>query len=244
MNLNSCPSPNFDERRLPISHVILHYTGMETGKAALDRLCDPEAKVSSHYLVEEDGQIFQLVDEDKRAWHAGVSCWKNITDINSSSIGVEIVNGGHDFGLPDFPDIQVNAVIALVKDIMQRHDISASNILGHSDIAPARKEDPGEKFPWAGLAAAGIGLWPENISDDQRMLFEAGSRGRGVSILQRGLDHIGYECRVTSILDDDTQLVIKAMQRRFRPEKIDGLVDVQMMEIIRWLAENLSTQTS
>lgn len=210
---------------------------METGQAAIDRLCDPTAKVSAHYVIEEEGAILRLVEEDKRAWHAGVSEWDGITNINSASIGLEIVNGGHDFGLPDFPDAQINAVIALSKTIIERHDIQAKDVLGHSDIAPQRKQDPGEKFPWSSLAAAGIGLWPENIDQDRRVLFSAGERGRGVSIAQRGLAHIGYGLSVTGQLDDKTQLVIAALQRRYRPDQIDGQIDLQTMSIIGWLSE-------
>jgi len=237
LKIKSTPSPNCDDRTLPVSLLILHYTGMETGPAALERMCDAQARVAAHYMIEEDGDIFQLVDEAKRAWHAGVSEWQGETNINSNSIGIEIVNGGHDFGLPDFPDVQINAVIALSKAIMGRHDIRPQNVLGHSDIAPARKQDPGEKFPWAGLAAAGIGLWPDNITDDRRVLFEADSRDRGVAIIQRGLAHIGYGARVTGVLDEPTRLVIAALQRRYRPDQIDGQIDIQTMEIIQWLAE-------
>ncbi len=239
LKIEYTPSSNFDDRTLPISMLVLHYTGMESGAAALERLTDPEAKVSSHYVVEEDGRIFQLVDEEKRAWHAGVSEWQGQTNINSASVGIEIVNGGHDFGLPEFPDVQINAVIALSKDIMTRHHILPKNVLGHSDIAPKRKQDPGEKFPWQGLAAAGIGYWPENIDTDRRVLFEPGLRDRGVAIVQRGLAHIGYGLQVTGVMDDHTVLVIAALQRRYRPEQVDGLVDIETMSIIRWLTENL-----
>jgi len=242
LDIQQTPSPNHDERRLPISLLILHYTGMETGLAARERLCDSAAKVSAHYVVEEDGQIYQLVDEGRRAWHAGVSEWGGISDINSASIGIEIVNGGHDFldesgGLPAYPDIQINAVIALSKGLMERYDIRPLDVLGHSDIAPDRKIDPGEHFPWAGLAAAGIGCWPEGISDDRRVLFEAGSRDRGVAIIQRGLAQMGYSARVSGVLDDATQLILSALQRRYRPDQIDGLVDIQTMEIIKYLTE-------
>lgn len=241
MDYISRPSPNFDLRTLPIDTIVLHYTGMESGQAALERLCDKDAKVSAHYLVEEDGRIYTLVNEGKRAWHAGVSEWGGETNQNSKSIGIEIVNGGHDFpnkdgGLPDFPDAQINSVIALCHDIKLRHNISY--VLGHSDIAPTRKIDPGEHFPWQKLAGSGIGIWPENISHDDRILFEAGSRDRGVAIVQSGLAHIGYAIRVTGMLDEDTRLVISALQRRYRPEKIDGQVDVQTLEIIKWLSEN------
>jgi len=205
------PSPNFDDRTLPISLLILHYTGMETGEIALERMTDAEAKVSAHYMVEEDGRIFQLVDEKKRAWHAGVSEWQGETNINSNSIGIEIVNGGHDHlnadgSLPDFPDVQINAVIALSKDIIKRH--GNLTVLGHSDIAPARKIDPGENFPWQGLAAAGLGYWPDVQTEDRRVLFEKGSRDRGVAIVQRGLAHIGYGARVTGVMDEATGLIV------------------------------------
>jgi len=243
LNIAQNPSPNFDERTLPISLLILHYTGMESGAAALERMRDAQAKVSAHYMVSEDGTTVQLVDEAKRAWHAGVSEWQGESNINSASIGIEIVNGGHDYPgndgtLPAYPDLQINAVIALCKDIMTRH--GALEVLGHSDIAPARKIDPGEHFPWAGLAAAGLGFLPENISDDHRVLFDLRSRDRGVAIVQRGLAHIGYGARVTGVMDEETCHIIKAVQRRYRPEKIDGIVDIQTMEIIKALAEQRS----
>jgi len=234
------PSPNFDDRTLPVSLLILHYTGMETGALALERMRDEKSKVSAHYMVEEDGRIFQLVDESKRAWHAGVSEWQGETNINSNSIGIEIVNGGHDHpkvdgSLPDFPDVQINAVIALSKGIMERH--GKLTLLGHSDIAPARKIDPGENFPWEGLAAAGIGYWPDVQTDDRRILFEVGSRDRGMAIVQRGLAHIGYGVRVTGVMDEATKLTIEAVQRRYRQDQIDGIIDIQTMEVIKGLAE-------
>lgn len=237
MKVEDTPSPNFDDRTLPVSLLILHYTGMESGEAALTRMRDPEAKVSAHYMVFEDGTIARLVDEDKRAWHAGVSEWAGETNINSASVGIEIVNGGHDYGLPDFPDVQINAVIALSKAVMKRHAIHPKNVLGHSDIAPDRKQDPGEKFPWQGLAAAGVGMWPDHIDEDKRLLFENGSRDRGVAIIQSGLAHIGYGARVTGVFDTATQTIVEAFQRRFRPAKIDGLIDMQTMSLIKWRAE-------
>ena len=244
MKITQTPSPNFDDRTLPISLLVLHYTGMATGEAALERMCDRDAKVSAHYMVEEDGRIFQLVDEDKRAWHAGLSEWQGETNINSNSIGIEIVNGGHDHpnadgSLPSFPDVQINAVIALSKDIMKRHgDLT---VLGHSDIAPARKIDPGENFPWQGLAAAGLGYWPNIQTDDRRILFELGTRDRGVAILQSGLAHIGYGARVSGVMDEETKLIIEAVQRRYRPEQIDGVVDIQTMDVIKSLVENYNS---
>ena len=243
MKITQSPSPNFDERTLPISLLILHYTGMATGEAALERMCDADAKVSAHYMVEEDGRIFQLVDEDKRAWHAGVSEWQGETNINSNSIGIEIVNGGHDHpnadgSLPSFPDVQINAVIVLAKDILKRH--GPLTVLGHSDIAPARKIDPGENFPWQGLAAAGLGFWPSTQTDDRRILFEAGTRDRGVAILQSGLAHIGYGARVSGVMDEETKLIIEAIQRRYRPDQIDGVVDIETMDIVKGLVEQAS----
>jgi len=237
LNITEAPSPNFDDRTLPVSTLVLHYTGMETGAAALARMRDSEAKVSAHYMIEEDGEIFRLVDESKRAWHAGVSSWHGETNINSNSIGIEIVNGGHDYGLPDFPDVQILAVIALAKDIVTRHNIAPRNVVGHSDIAPERKDDPGEKFPWAGLAAAGIGYFPQNISDDTRTLFAPGDRDRGVAIAQSGLAHIGYGAQVTGIMDDLTVKIVQAVQRRYRPDMIDGAIDIQTMDIIRILSD-------
>jgi len=243
MKITQAPSPNFDDRTLPVSLLILHYTGMESGEAALLRMRDAQAKVSAHYMVEEDGHIYQLVDEAARAWHAGVSEWQGETNINSASIGIEIVNGGHDFrnegmSLPDYPDVQINAVIALSKAIIARH--GPLTVLGHSDIAPARKIDPGEHFPWAGLAAAGLGYWPDVQSEDRRVLFETGSRDRGVAIVQRGLAHIGYGARVTGVFDETTKLIIEAVQRRYRSDQIDGVVDIQTMDILKRLTENLS----
>ena len=154
------PSPNFDARGRDIDTVILHYTGMKTGAEALARLCDAAARVSAHYLVEENGDIYRMVDEANCAWHAGVGSWKGESDINARSIGIEIVNPGHEWGYRDFPEAQAAAVVALLKDICTRHDISPARVLGHSDVAPRRKEDPGEKFPWSLLAKAGLALAP------------------------------------------------------------------------------------
>ena len=253
LDITDASSPNFDERTLPISYLVLHYTGMGSGAAALERLRDGAAKVSAHYMIEEDGRIFRLVDEERRAWHAGVSEWAGESNINSASIGIEIVNGGHDWPdadgvLPDYPDVQINALIVLCKDIMGRHNIPAHNVLGHSDIAPARKIDPGEHFPWAGLAAAGIGIWPDTENGardvDSRILFEAGQRDRGVAIVQSGLAKIGYGARVSGEHDTLTQDIIKALQRRFRPSKVDGIVDIETMSLVKWWAEETLRRTS
>lgn len=241
----SFPSPNFNERKLPISMLVLHYTGMENGRVAVGRLCDPEAKVSAHYVVHEEGHIHQLVEDSARAWHAGVGNWRGVSDINSASIGVEIVNGGHNFpmadgSLPPFPNAQINAVIALCHSLIERHNIQPWNVLGHSDLAPDRKEDPGEHFPWAGLAAAGIGLWAEfDPSPDKRLLFEPGERDRGVSITQQGLAQIGYDIAITGHFCDATRYAMIAFQRRWRPSDISGLIDMDCLARIGALVKQL-----
>ena len=236
------PSPNHDERTLPVTMLVLHYTGMESGAAALERLCDADAKVSAHYLVEEDGRVFQMVDEDRRAWHAGVGEWRGITNVNSASIGIEIVNGGHDFpnedgSLPAFPDVQINALIPLCKAILGRHAIPPVNIVGHSDIAPLRKDDPGEAFPWAGLAAAGIGLWPEVEESDPRVLFEPGDRDRGVALMQRALAGIGYGVAIDGVMTEATVATVRAFQRRYRQSSVTGVVDMDTLARITRLAQ-------
>ncbi len=236
MKIINTPSPNHDERSLPISMLILHYTGMSTGAAALERMCDPTAKVSAHYMVEEDGQVFKLVDENRRAWHAGISSWNGETNINSASIGIEIVNGGHDFGLPHFPDIQIKSVISLCQDVIKRNNISDFGIVAHSDIAPTRKQDPGEKFPWARLADAGIGIWPEVKTTDQRILIDTqDADGKYIRRAQAALSFLGYDIETTSRSNGTTLSVIQAFQRRYRPTKIDGQMDVQTMAILTLL---------
>jgi N-acetylmuramoyl-L-alanine amidase len=236
VKITNAPSPNFDERTLPVTMLVLHYTGMESAAAALERMRDLDAKVSAHYMIDEDGGVTRLVDEDMRAWHAGVSFWDGITNINSASIGIEIVNGGHDFGLPEFPGKQIDAVIELSNEIIKKFEIPVFNIVGHSDIAPARKQDPGEKFPWKLLAENQIGIWPDNIGSDTRLLFDAGDKDRGISIVQRGLSFIGYNIEVNGELDQQTAHMISAVQRRYRPQKIDGLIDVQTLELVTSLA--------
>ncbi|RKQ71728.1 N-acetylmuramoyl-L-alanine amidase [Litorimonas taeanensis] len=235
-------SPNYDERTLPLSMLVLHYTGMESGEAALQRLCDAQAKVSAHYLVHEDGRVQQLVDEAHRAWHAGIGSWRGIRDVNSASIGIEIVNGGHNFpdvngAPPAYPDVQINAVIALCHEVIKRHNIRPWNVIGHSDLAPGRKEDPGEHFPWAGLAAAGIGLWfqeetAEETESDKRVLFELGDRDRGVSVVQQGLAQLGYDVAITGQFDETTSKAMRAFQRRWRPDDISGFVDMDCLQRI------------
>jgi N-acetylmuramoyl-L-alanine amidase len=229
------PSPNHDARTTPIDILLLHYTGMRTAEAAFARLTDPAAKVSSHYLVYEDGRIDQLVAEARRAWHAGVASWKGTTDINSHSIGIEIVNRGHDFDYPDFPDVQIDAVIVLCRDILARRTIARARVLGHSDVAPERKRDPGEKFPWARLAAAGIGLWVEPAPITQGKSLGPDDRGPHVAELQRLLVRLGYAADVTHRYDRATSEVITAFQRHFRPARLDGVADASTVETLRRL---------
>ncbi|MDZ4762696.1 MAG: N-acetylmuramoyl-L-alanine amidase [Alphaproteobacteria bacterium] len=224
LKMINAPSPNHDGRRHPIDMLVLHYTGMADGPSALERLQDPSPPcVSAHYMVAEDGTVFALVAEDRRAWHAGQSAWQGEEDLNSRSIGVEIVNGGHDFGLPAYPQAQITAVIELCRDIVSRQAISATRIVGHSDIAPDRKEDPGERFPWRDLASAGIGLWPDLAPVSER--GEAAASTDGVIRLQQDLSAIGYRIAVSGALDGETQAVVRAFQRRWRPEEVTGVAD-------------------
>jgi N-acetylmuramoyl-L-alanine amidase len=218
------PSPNHDARKHAIDMIVLHYTD-QPAEAALAKLCDPAAKVSSHYLVCEDGRVDQLVPEARRAWHAGVSSWEGEADNNSRSIGIEIVNLGHDHGYPDFPDAQIKAVIALCRDILARHAIRASRVLAHSDIAPARKIDPGEKFPWERLATEGVGLWVAPAPIRAGSVLKAGDRGDTVAELQRALARYGYAAGVTHLYDDATRDIVTAFQRHFRPMRVDGIAD-------------------
>ncbi|WP_288936261.1 N-acetylmuramoyl-L-alanine amidase [uncultured Sphingomonas sp.] len=217
MTLLDTPSPNFDERTLPITMIVLHYTGMQDGASALARLRDPEAKVSAHYMVEEDGRIFRLVAEEKRAWHAGRSHWRGLTDVNSASIGIEIVNPGHEWGYRPFPDAQVEAVVRLVAEVKDRHAITRGNVVGHSDIAPQRKRDPGELFPWARLARLRLALPRPTQKLMDPMWTKAG--------FLLALERFGYD--VT-----DPLAATMAFQRRFRPELVDGEIDAECRMIL------------
>ena len=213
------PSPNFDERRHPVSMVVLHYTGMRTAAAALDRLTDPEAKVSAHWVVAEDGQVVSLVDENLRAWHAGKSWWRGISDVNSASIGIEIVNPGHEFGYRPFPDEQMAAVEALVAAALKRFPIDPANVVGHSDIAPARKDDPGELFDWPRLARAGLATPVPQAGVDPNWTDEG---------FLAALARYGYDIA-------DPRAAVIAFQRRFRPATFDGSIDAETRTILRGL---------
>ncbi len=236
MELIEAPSPNFDVRRAPPYMIVLHYTGMRTGAAALARLCDPAAKVSAHYVVEEDGRVFRLVPEERRAWHAGVSFWKGTTDCNGASVGVEIVNPGHEFGYRPFPDVQIDAAIDLLDGIRSRWTVMEDCVVGHSDVAPDRKTDPGELFPWKRLAEAGHGLWAEPAIPPGAPLG-LGDEGPGVFALQAGLTRLGYDSAPSGRYDEATVRIVSAFQRHWRPDRFDGIADgetrARLMAVLR-----------
>ncbi|NQU61491.1 MAG: N-acetylmuramoyl-L-alanine amidase [Rhodospirillales bacterium] len=216
-------SPNFDDRppATPIDMVVIHYTGMESAEAALARLCDAEAKVSAHYVIGEDGAVTSLVEEKHRAWHAGEAFWRGHTDINARSIGIELVNPGHEFGYRDFSEAQMSALEDLAKGVLDRHPIPARNVVGHSDVAPSRKTDPGERFDWAGLAAAGIGLWPEGGEGDADKVGEM-------------LSAFGYDTR-------DLAAAVSAFQRHFSPESLGSPVDGALADRLKALLDRCNT---
>ncbi|MCR4378653.1 MAG: N-acetylmuramoyl-L-alanine amidase [Rhodospirillales bacterium] len=202
--------------------LVLHYTGMQTCDAALDRLCDADAGVSAHYVIEEDGSVHRLVDEDKRAWHAGVSWWRGAADINGRSIGIELVNPGHEFGYRPFPQAQMQALVGLSRAILNRHPIAPRNVVGHADVAPRRKQDPGELFDWQFLAARGVGLW---VTDAQ----PARASGEELNAM---LAAFGYEI-------DDPHATLSAFQRHFRPSRVDGRADEETLGILKALLDGL-----
>jgi len=246
------PSQNFDARTRPIDLVVLHYTGMQDAETALNRLTDPApvagkypgpwqpfdvvedaplSKVSAHYVVDEAGKVYSLVPEEHRAWHAGASSWEGEGDVNSRSIGIEIVNGGHDFGLPDFPDAQIDAVITLLREIFGRWpQLTPARVVAHSDIAPERKMDPGEKFPWKRLADAGVSIWPKPIT------FTTSPGEDRVGRVQQELVAVGYSIEMTGMMDAATRAALHAFQRRFRPANVDGMIDEETQALLASLA--------
>jgi len=219
MALRERPSPNRSSRPpgAAVDMLVLHYTGMPTAAEAIDRLCDPAAKVSAHYVIEEDGTLWRLVAESERAWHAGVSFWQGTTDVNAASIGVELSNPGHEWGYRAFPERQMAALEELAHGILARHRIPGDRVVGHSDVAPERKQDPGELFDWPRLARGGIGFWPG----------EEAPPPRGVSEAQEMLASIGYRLPHSGALDERTRLVVTAFQRRFRPCGVHGALDAE-----------------
>lgn len=246
MNIIDRPSPNFDARTRPIDLVVLHYTGMQNTEVAVARLTDlapvagkypgpwqsedtkydaPLGRVSAHYVVGEDGAVYHLVPEEHRAWHAGASSWDGEGDVNARAIGIEIANGGHDFALPDFTDAQIESVITLLREILERWSLTPARVVGHSDIAPDRKLDPGEKFPWKRLAEAGVSIWPgaseAQLTDDEI-----------VAHTQQQLAAFGYGVSATGFMDADTKAALMAFQRRFRPALIDGALDAETRALL------------
>jgi len=236
------PSPNYGPRRGVVrpTMLLLHYTGVAKAATAIDWLSRDESKVSAHYVIDEAGAITQLVAEEMRAWHAGLAVWAGEADINSASIGIEIHNPGHEAGYPDFPEPQLAAVEALCRDIIARHGIRPERVLAHSDVAPTRKKDPGEKFPWARLAAAGIGHWvapePVNRADPGIARDAAGPL---VAAVQGLLAGYGYGIEASGGFDPKTEFVVTAFQRHFRPERVDGRIDQSTITTLERLAAAL-----
>lgn len=212
------PSPNWDERDEPISMVVLHYTDMRSADEAIARLCDPEAKVSAHYLITEEGEVVRLVPEEKRAWHAGVSYWRGKSNVNGVSIGIELANPGHTWGYREFPEPQIDALLPLLHRILREHDIPRANVVGHSDIAPHRKLDPGELFPWERLAECHLAL-------PRPAKLELGDPFDNDGSFYLALERFGYDV-------SDGHKAVEAFQRRWRPDKIDGEIDGQVRAIL------------
>jgi N-acetylmuramoyl-L-alanine amidase len=230
------PSPNCEPRAVDAPDMlILHYTATETAEAAIRWLADPSSKVSCHYVVDEAGRITRMVPEGERAWHAGVSYWRGSRDINSRSIGIEIQNVGPAGGYPDFPEPQMRAVVDLCADIVRRHRIRPEHVLGHSDVAPHRKIDPGEKFAWSRLARAGVGLWVEPGPPGDGPLLAIGSTGHEAARLQRLLRELGYDCPPTGVFDPATETIVRAFQMHWRPARVDGRGDASTLDTLQRL---------
>jgi N-acetylmuramoyl-L-alanine amidase len=233
LSIEPHPSPNHGERAHgAIDILLLHYTGMPDHEQALAWLCDPRSKVSSHYFIHEDGRVLSLVPEDRRAWHAGASEWNGDDDINSRSIGIEIANTGHPGGLPPYPNAQIDALIALCREIVGRHPIPPHRVLAHSDVAPGRKLDPGELFPWPRLAAAGIGRWVEPAETGAGRFFSRGDEGEAIEALQGLFALYGYGVGINGVFDQRTEDVVAAFQRHFRPARVDGVADRSTIETL------------
>lgn len=231
MHLVDRPSPNHDARPdgQAVDILLLHYTDMASAEAALARMTDPASRVSAHYCIDEDGTVYRLVPEERRAWHAGVSFWAGARDINARSIGIELVNPGHSCGYRPFPEAQMRALEVLARGILAHHPIPPHRVLGHSDVAPVRKVDPGELFDWRRLARAGIGLWPEPTS-----FRDPGPADSPLTVadLQSKLGRFGYGVAVTGVLDQATQQALSAFQRHFRPSRFDGVPDGETRRLL------------
>ncbi|MDP6708281.1 MAG: N-acetylmuramoyl-L-alanine amidase [Alphaproteobacteria bacterium] len=244
LEIRDCPSPNHDARPagVPIDILLLHYTGMPTAEAALARLLDVTAKVSAHYLIDEDGAVSRLVPEARRAWHAGVASWAGARDINGRSIGIELVNPGHAFGYRAFPAPQMAALAGLAQAILARHPIPTHRVLGHADVAPERKQDPGELFDWQGLAAAGIGLWPDAAPHRDGCGHDVGPAAEPalVARLQADLARFGYGVRVSGDWDHATACAVAAFQRHWRAAAITGIADAETRAILAGLLDQIA----
>jgi N-acetylmuramoyl-L-alanine amidase len=229
------PSPNHEPRPegREVDILVLHYTGMADAASALERMCDSHAKVSAHYMIDEDGRVFSLVSEERRAWHAGVACWRGARDINDRSIGIELVNPGHEFGYRAFPEAQMLSLRDLARDILARHPIPPRNVVGHSDVAPSRKQDPGELFDWKWLARAGIGLWPAKDC-------EPPGHDRSVSEVQMMLGRYGWDVLPTGVMDEATTAAVAAFQRHFRPAAVTGRLDRETVRTLELLLKLVS----
>ena len=223
--MNRRPSPNHNARPTgtPIDSLVLHYTGMQSAEAALARLCDAAARVSSHYLLDEDGTIWQLVPDERRAWHAGPSFWRGHTDINSRSIGIEIVNPGHEWGYRAFPAAQMQALVDLCRELLARHPILRQNVVAHSDIAPDRKQDPGELFEFSLLARHGIGIFPAGVAD--LGVADIVSDAAGLAPVRANLAAVGYDVAGEGAWDSRLATILAAFQRHWRPEAVTGKAD-------------------
>ena len=233
-------SPNFGDRRTgPPDMLLLHYTGMDSAEDALSWLCSERSGVSAHFFVYEDGRTVQMVAEDKRAWHAGASCWKGETDNNSRSIGIEIANPGHQGDYRAFPDEQIESLIRLCRHCVDRWAIVPERVLAHSDIAPQRKQDPGEKFPWRSLFEAGIGHWVEPSAATGGRFLQLGDEGQPVEALQAMLSFYGYNSDINGVFDESLVANIAAFQRHFRPARVDGIADVSTIETLHKLLSAL-----
>ena len=242
------PSPNWNDRpehgdqcRPLVDTVILHYTGMRSGNEALERLCCADSGVSAHYLIEENGDIYELVAPEKRAWHAGVSCWQGRENINDTSIGIEIVNPGHEFGYRDFPEQQISRLIELLGFLKNKFDIPAARFLGHSDVAPARKQDPGELFPWRQLAAYNFGLATSLDTNDATIVAKKSMVGPDVTLLNQSLVMIGYAVSASETFSQETFDAVTAFQRHWRPERVDGQLDKGTLSALKDIASKMDS---
>jgi len=234
--MNRPPSPNTDARAAGVDILLMHYTGMTSAEAAIDRLCDPVFRVSAHYVVDERGGIHQLAEESARCWHAGISEWRGVADVNSRSIGIEIANPGHEHGYRAFPEAQMLSVIALARGVLARWPIPPRNVIGHSDVAPARKEDPGALFDWARLAREGVGLWPFGVAPEPGFVaLGRGDSGVEVARAQADLNAYGWPCPRTGRFDAATEKVVIAFQRHFRQSPLDGRFDAACRARLDWL---------